>query len=356
MNTISKKLPLHIQNDINGYLFYAFPYSIMSAFPAYKNYLMENYVQCFGFMNDANHITFDYADGIGYNDMFHQCGPLDITFDSYTSGIQLDIEAYIISAIENNYYITIFIDQYYIEGRQAYQDHHLLHEILIFGYDDEKFYYLAFNENEKFAFSSFCRKQLDAAYKAGYNINTLASTDWIRERSIILIKPKTLRNSYHFSGERFVLKLKSYLNGEFSDFYNSFVISKERCQIGVYNTNILKQCISDTQYDINDISYPLIHAWYESKRNLLNKIQYYYLEMNYNNSTSDKLLIEYEKKVERQSNALRLLFLKYRRSKTMHKINRNWFIQLLNDIFNSEIEIIEKIIFEIKRIQSKDRG
>jgi len=333
-----KKLPLNLQTDINGYLIYTFPYSILNTFAEYKDYLIENYLQCFGFINDSNCITFEYADGVGYNNMFYDSGPLDITFNSYKVGLQLDIKQYIISAIDNNNYVVIFIDEYYLKSRPAYQKFHCLHEIMIWGYDAKKFYYSAFDR--KLLISAFPQNQIDDAYRFGYDMNIPAATNWINGKSIILIKPKLIQNPYTFSVKRFIENLKMYLTGDFSASYNSFVISTEKCYIGLYNTNLIRYCVDNPSETIYTL-YPAIHAWYESKRNLLGKIRYCYEKINYENN---KLILDYESNVKTQSDAIRLSFLKYTES---GKLNRDTISLLLNNLFISESNIVNAIHDEL---------
>ena len=337
-----KILPLHPQTEINGYLFYTIPYNILYTYPEYTDYLMEHYMQCFGYVDERNCMIFGYADGVGYHgDMFYDMGPLEINFHSYAVGLQLDIEKYIISSIDNNYYVTIFVDEYYIENRPAYKKNHHIHEILIHGYDNEKFYYFTFDR--RVLLSTFQRSQTADAYKFGYsiyiNMSEWEKVNWVYEKSIILLKPKQIQNQYTFSEIRFIENLKSYLNGEFGASYNSFAMPKEKCYIGVYNTNLIIDCIENLSPSGNVyIIYPSIHAWYESKKNLLNKIKYFYEKANYKN---DIFISEYERSVVKQADAIRLSFIKYQQS---GKLNKDAVKLLLNDIFISEKNILDNIL------------
>jgi len=337
-----KNLPLTSQTEISGYQFYIFPYTILYTFPEYKDYLTEHYMQCFGYIvDDLNHMTFGYSDGVSYNDMSYSPGPLDITYNSYTVGLQLDVKKYIISSIDNNNYVVIFVDEYYMENRPAYQKYHRLHDILIFGYDDEKFNCFTFDRRP--SFSSFSQNQIDDAYKSGHSEFLKLSEDlsqWIEEKSIISVKLRNVRQQYNFSSERFVKKLKLYVDGKFDDSYSSFVMPEEKCYIGVYNTKLIKYHIDNPSENVY-ILYPAIHAWYESKRNLLNKIKYCREK---NNFTNNELISDYESKVERQCEKIRLSFLKYQRSGTL---NNEAVSILLNSIFTHEFNIINCIHDEL---------
>ena len=341
-----KNLPLNPQTEINGYLFYTLPYSILYTFPEYRDYLMEHYLQCFGYIDERNYMIYGYADGIGYHgDMFCDTGPLDIVFHSYALGLQLDIKKYIISAIDNNNYVIIFADEYYLETRPAYEKEHRLHEIIIFGYDDERFNYFVFDRKPFFA--SFPQSQIDDAYRFGYDMymNTPieARVNWVNDKSIVLMKAKPVQSPYIFSVNRFIENLQSYLKGEFSASYNSFVFPQKRAYIGVYNTNLVRYC-AEKMYPVDAvyILYPSIHAWYESKANLLTKIKYCYEKSNIENSG---LISAYEREVKKQSDVVRMLFFKYGQN---GKLNRDAAASLLDNIFASESNIVGSIHDELK--------
>jgi hypothetical protein len=339
-----KKLPLNAQSNINGYLFYAYPYSILNTFPEYDDYLMEHYLQCFGYIAEGiNNMAFGYADGVSYNDMFYDSGPLDIFVHSYTVGLQLDIKEYIVSSIDNDNYVVIFVDEYYIESRPSYQKDHRLHDILIFGYDDDKFDCLTFNQG--FLFSSFTQNQIYDAYKFGASMDITMLSEWINDKSIILIKKKPIKEQYSFSTKRFIENLKLYADGKFNASYNSFVIPEEKCHVGVYDTNIIKYCLGNP--DIY-ILYPAIHAWCESKKNLLVKLKYCYGKMKCKNN---ELILDYEKKVERQAEKIRLSFIKHQIS---GKLNKDNIIFILENIFYWEFNIINNMHDEIMATYSNE--
>ena len=335
-----KNLPLNLQADINGFLFHAIPYSILNTFSKYKDYLMEHYMQCFGYIDNTNCLIYDYIDGMAYHSDIAE--PLDIVLHSYKAGLQLDIKEYILSSICNDCYAVIFVDEYYIENRPAYQQQHRLHEILIYGYDDDKFNYMAFGR--RLYYASFSQNQIEDAYKSGYSLYIEMpineKVDWIDGKSVILIKRKQIHDQYIFSGRRFVQNLRTYLHGEANASYNSFMISEKKRYNGVYNTNLIKYCVDNPSENIFTI-YPAIHTWYESKRNLLTKIRHCYERVN---CKHNKLISDYKNSVEIQSEKIRLAFLKYQES---GKLNRDMISVILNNIFDSETNIINEIYDEL---------
>ena len=341
-----KNLPLAMQSEINCYFFYASPYSILCAYPEYRDYLAECYMQCYGYVVDnLSHMTFAYADGIGYNDVTYCTGPLDIAYLPYNAGIQIEIKKYVTDAIDNDTYVNIFTDEYYIEGRSACQKQHRLHDILIFGHDGDRFHYLTFDRRAYT--SSFPRDTIDEAYKSGHSMDKHTEpdqkTEWLGERSIVLMKPKKIQKPYIFSPVRFAENLKLYSRGQFESSYDSFVIPREKCHAGVYNTDIIKYCLNSHEKKIY-ILYPAIHAWYESKRNLLGKIKYCYEKLG---AAESRLLDEYESKVKKQADKVRLSFIRLDRSGNLNIEATN---ALLTGIADSEAEIIGGICGELAEL------
>ena len=332
-----KELPLSTQSEINGHLIYTYPYSILSASPMYKDYIMEHYLQCFGFVNESNDITFEYEDGVGYNNMYRCSGPFDIYFYPYSVGLRLNIRKTVISAINDGYYPVIFTDEYYLESRPSYRKEHNLHEILITGYDCKSFHYYAFDEKFKLSFSSFPQKALEKAYIKGSRMVPNDAVNWITGRSIILMKPRTVRSEYEYSAERFRSSLMKYLSGAPDPEMRSFLIPSENFFCGVKNTDLIGFAIENSADGIG-IRYPAVHAWSESKRNTMGKINYYLAKTG---CTDSGIIADYEKNVVKPAELVRMVVLKLRRN---GRIDPDDTIRLLNSITKSETEIVEKIL------------
>ena len=334
---MKKELPISTQSDINGHLIYTYPYSILKAFPVYEEYLMEHYLLCFGFVSKSDDITFEYEDGIGYDNMFHDSGPFDILFYPYSVGLGIDLRKNIISAIDNGYYPVVFTDEYYLKSRPMYKKTHMRHEILITGYNRTSFHYYAFDDKFRLSFSSFPQANLRKAYRKGSELEVVESLSWVPGRSIIFMKPKDAQSQYHYSPERFRNSLKMYLDADFSPLLDAFFIPKEDCFCGVENTKLIKYALNNPDREIL-IRYPAVHAWCESKRNTQRKIAYY-LENSRN--ISNGMLDDYEKQVVKPAEIVRMVVLKLRRN---GRINSPDTIRLLESIADSEKKIIKNII------------
>ena len=332
-----KDLPLSTQAEINGHLIYTYPYSILCSSPVYKDYIMEHYLHCFVFVNESNDITFEYEDGVGYNNMYRCSGPFDIVYYPYSAGLQMNIEKTIVSAMEDNYYPVIFTDEYYLKSRPSYKKEHNLHEIMITGYDDKTFTYYAFNEKFRLSFSSFPRKNLRKAYRKGSRMIPNDAVSWVPGRSIILLKPRCALSEYEYSVARFRKGLEKYISAEPDPELRSFYIPNEKCFCGIKNTDLIKFALENSDKEIG-IRYPAVHAWSESKKNMLSKISYYLEQTGY---MDGDILDNYEKNVVRPAELIRMVVLKLRRN---GRIDSADAIEHLNSITKSESELIRKIL------------
>ena len=330
-------LSLKHQDTINGYLVHAYPFSILNTYPEYHNYLTNNYVQCFGYLNESGFLTFDYEDGIGYNHLYHKSDPLEVNWIPYHVGLKLGIAEVIKRAIDLNHYVVIFTDEYFLKSRPSYKQKHFLHEIMITGYKNKVFTYYAFDENFKLTFDECPQLSLAKAYKKGRHLVLPEALDWIGKKSIIFMKPRKAFCSYDISKGSFIHKLKAYNSGIFQKEYDTFIKNSEHCFIGVHNTQAIIQCVNDR---VSAITYPAIHSWYESKRNLLSKMRTILFDVSMLTNLFDK----YETDIVRKADMIRMVFLKYRRS---GKINADNTLTLLNELYSREKDIIGQILESI---------
>ena len=86
--------------------------------------------------------------------------------------------------------------------------------------------------------------------------------------------------------------------------YDTFIKNSERCFIGVHNTQAIIQCVND---HVSAITYPAIHSWYESKRNLLTKMKSILSDV----AALTDLFGKYETDIVRKADMIRMVFLKY---------------------------------------------
>ncbi len=108
-----------------------------------------------------------------------------------------DIVKYLIACIDQDQYVALHIDEYYMEDRWAYRTRKWDHENLIFGYDLERrmFHIIGFKgTNRKFEASEISFEAFEQAYA---HIDDVPPNDW---RSQILLYRKVNREDGPFKG------------------------------------------------------------------------------------------------------------------------------------------------------------
>ncbi|MGG4551419.1 hypothetical protein [Paenibacillus humicus] len=120
----------------------------------------------------------------------------------------------IIDALQQDYYVFMVVEQYYIPDTDAYKKFSHNHDIMIYGFDrDKKTLYIADNFNGKYQFSECYFSQfVDAYYHTNEEKDRLNS-------NILLFKKKKLHTE--FDQLRLIDNLNSYLTGIYPEMRSS---------------------------------------------------------------------------------------------------------------------------------------
>lgn len=147
-----KQLPVVIP-PIYGYLCNAYPLSIALQSKKTEAWFYSNYIQliCVGNFPNGKFFTF-YNSHHSIFEYFLSC-PF-IQFQKIHFGISEKYSGgiinFIVDAIEQNYYPLIYVDEYYIKHKSAYNNFHCPHEMLIFGYSENKLKVLGYDRCMQF--------------------------------------------------------------------------------------------------------------------------------------------------------------------------------------------------------------
>lgn len=171
------KLPI-ANSPINGYTIHSYPLSIMLNNPESYGWLYSNYIQVvcnpnfsenfFDFKNICSIIEGDqWINWLYPGNPWINCESI-VVYKCYYKKIYETI----IWAIKQNDYVVITLDEYYLPDKQNYNVTHNLHEILCYGYDEEKkiIYTLTYNRRGIFqeVKINFC--DIQRAYESVINI------------------------------------------------------------------------------------------------------------------------------------------------------------------------------------------
>lgn len=166
-----KKLPVS-EPLTSTWLYDAYPLSILAANGnKYLEWFLSNFIQL-----NANrditiakrHNVFLKFDGAVTNNAAY----LNKQLISWTTFMNLgiDIHEYIKGHIDQGYYMQFQVDEYYMPTSWRYKEQHNIHDIFVYGYDDEKELYnvLGYNRQIIFEENTCPYKQFEAGFKNNY--------------------------------------------------------------------------------------------------------------------------------------------------------------------------------------------
>jgi hypothetical protein len=248
----SCELKIKIQNDINVYLHQAFPLCIILADERMRAWFYERYIQIYsehqlykcksgliaapeiGYRLGTKNPASLYGDGdwterfhidfmepwLG-NDVLQEIRVRDVDGADPDPDHILDFVA---QKINIGHYLYIYLDEYSLPNKSAYQRHRHLHPSLVYGYDHNKRKVLAVGFENKGFLSFFTNLTFDyVAFDEAYR-NAKRHVDSNPEYDtamVTLLKPRELVGSYPFTAGNFLSAINNYLtsNGDTSKLY-----------------------------------------------------------------------------------------------------------------------------------------
>jgi hypothetical protein len=233
---MDKILPFEMNPDIVSYQHHCFPLGILYSDEHNKNeWMCNNYIQLLAYINDENLCTrMDFV----FTDM-NKC----IIFESdqiskntlHKNNIL--VESLIINYLENNKYIMTSVNEFHIEGTDAFGNYNKNHQLLIYGYSDDLFYVAGYRNGlyQKYTlkreilsnlyFGDNSMFQVIITYRKKYNYNLAVCpdviinqiNDYLNSYNTALIYGNTMDQCLknHLFGIKAVESLISVLNNNF---------------------------------------------------------------------------------------------------------------------------------------------
>ncbi|WP_128893903.1 hypothetical protein [Longirhabdus pacifica] len=304
----------HHQPIIKGYLFYAFPLSIIGYNEQTSPWILSNFIQ--------TNLEMDYANSpIPYTLFsfdFKQSPWLKMEKITRKTlhHVQKDMLSTLKYFIDEQKYIYLYLDEYYIPRRRTYHQSHFLHENLIFGYDDDAQTFDVLGYDEKMIF-----KPIQISYEAlmqSYNsvedimhasMDQNTYSDSFDVFSTITLFERNPHASYAFNYKLVRESLTEYLNG--SNSFERFASIKQppsHCVYGMdcysYIEKYFRSFLAgEVPYDIR-----FLHILYEHKLLMTKRIQY--IHDHKWNGAHGNLLVQCQE-IEDLALAMRNLFVRY---------------------------------------------
>ncbi len=203
---------------------YAYPLSILSAYPSMTPWLMENYIIPFTFTPYQKvselHIRMLYLDACCFAEDISLQQPVmhqdNYAQDSLSHKSIVDI---IKRLIDKGKYAIVFSDDYYLPSSIfSGAKMHFLHETLFYGYDEklQVFYAMGMNTRKKYGRIIHRFSEVETAFRKGDVCDHHGDIEWAREHRIIALSLDDYHGTYPFDPQRLAAGLEAFATGRIS--------------------------------------------------------------------------------------------------------------------------------------------
>ncbi len=254
-----------VEPPVKTYQFLAYPLSIILANKEAWPWFYSNFIQLYS-TNKFNITIHNHGE-------FDNYPWLSVTeWENERFACERQLIDSIIKSVENENYVYLFVDEFFIENTTAFQKDTYIHDILIHGYDDEKsiFYVSGFTKNGTY---SFYTVSFESIMKA-----TLTEKLTLH-RKVTLLQYKKYRYdnytylSYHFDLNNIVEQLEDYLYNRNSSLRFRMNQNPNNFLYGIQVYNVLRKQIERAQHT-NNMGVIPFHCIYEHKLIMRNRIQF----------------------------------------------------------------------------------
>ncbi|GAE88507.1 long-chain-fatty-acid-CoA ligase [Acetivibrio straminisolvens JCM 21531] len=268
-------MPIEIQSDVTTFLHFNFPLCTLLWNKNIYPWMNEHFIQLYTMMHNTGVCWVDMLE----KDYFYEDVSDIIDMSSEHMKDVSDIVKFVIDNINNNYYSTIYTNEYYLPGRAAYHKYTHIHQTLLYGYDLDKevFFGLGYDGRQRFVEAEYPFEIFREAYekgKAEYDNDFC----WVKMHTAYLNRVFDLKEPYQARIEIFLKKLNEYIYAipDESLLRKDVVIEmgkNAKYGMQVYESildNLKKLLKGEFKHD-----YRTFHLLAEHKRGMLKKIEYF---------------------------------------------------------------------------------
>lgn len=344
------ELPIETQKGEYAYLHLTYPFAVIYTEPKIIPWLYENFINIY--LSPTNDLMYaGYEFEFTPKCLFDFCEFHKDTWDSKTT----DFITYAIRALgESNYYLYIWLNEYYLPGQSAYQRYNYRHVFMLYGYDKRDRVFLAYGMDRNLRFSKL-KFTFEDIYSAFLSGNELAKKDDV---VLTLFRLKPMDYEYSFSINRFNKQLLNYVLGTDCASECFWEVGPHHCYSAKlpYGRNAYAAWIEffKRKEEMNYLDFRSIHLLFEQKKGICERLCYISETMQDYISNSAGLansINEYQKSVVTYS-LCRLLYLKNRTENgIVGAAVKERIVSLVTDAYKKEGDILTSIINELQMIQ-----
>lgn len=291
-STDKKSLEFSTLDPIKAYTHHTVPLSVALTDPRCMPWLYEHYTQIFSFVKKGI-LQIDYTEQLRqYREI------LDVVqVPIYKSSVINDITSFLINSINNNLFITIYVDEFYLPNRYATNKLHYMRQIVINGYDadDKIFYCKGFTRYNDSSFKDSGYDQYGAE-TISFDVLSLAYTeghdryDDPPDNYIVLWGRKKDFPGYEFNIQLYITRLNQYINS------SGQMLSQTAIGQNVFK--ILEEAVYWMIYERKTtVDSRAFYVVYEHKKRLHDSLMFVRNLINPPSELFDRLLSEYASSV-----------------------------------------------------------
>ena len=212
-SSVGKVLEFSDMDPVKAYAHHTIPLSIILLDDRNVSWLHEHFNQIFCYVND-DILQVDYIEQLRqYREI------LDIVqIPVYKASAVTDLVSFLVNSINSNLYVTIYVDEFYLENRYATNTLHYMRQIVINGYDtDAKLFhckgFTRYNDNsfkdsgyDQYGAETIPFDTLVRAYNEGYSRYNDPP-----DKYIIIWGSKKDASGYEFKIRDFISRLNQYI-------------------------------------------------------------------------------------------------------------------------------------------------
>ncbi|WP_405130572.1 hypothetical protein MHB43_23915 [Paenibacillus sp. FSL H8-0317] len=236
---------------------------------AYKPWFVSNFIQMYCYKDFSIHANpINFNTGIYLNDDFYSfCPYLRVQNIKYSllKKNNVSIVQFIIEAIDDNNYVDVLLDEFYVPQGKGYKEYTYYHGNMIYGYDLQNgiFELIGYNENNVIRRSKLTFREFESAFVEG------GREGWYREGLISIFKIHPY-STYDFNINIMLQQLSDYVNS-IDSLYSLSIMQNCDTRIvhGISVYDYLIRNISSYKDDMRPL-----HIIWEHKKIMLFRLKY----------------------------------------------------------------------------------
>lgn len=238
-------------------------------------------------------------------------------------------------ALQNDYYMLLSLDRFYIQATPEFHTRHQSHQTLIYGYSQtDQIVYSADNlANGKYTKSAYQINDVCEAFQK------LFLTGYKSDTEIFLIK-KIKCERYYFDFNFLIKELYLYIHPELMNIEEYYRFEDTYCY-NIQGLSYLKQLLMDQPNTMNVIPF---YLYYEKNKLMNYRIKYLH-ENGYLDEIDDLILLNQE--IMNQNQIIISLVLKYKRK--LEKKSLQSISTYIDKVLGLEIEFTNMLIDKLKK-------